>query len=108
MQRTISHCHIQNIKAVGPVVSEKKIFLVFSYCRSMETIDPRGVAKGLGSIDAVFGLIFKMADVTRYDSTRFGNYKNGVFNSLHGWLPWQRAYFEDYCFETIRHVSLRC
>ena len=52
--------------------------------------------KGLGSLDAVFGLIFKMADVTRFDSTRFVNYKNGVFNSLNGWLPWQRAYFEDY------------
>ena len=39
------HCYIPNIKAVGLVVSEKKIFLVFSYCRSMETIDPRGVAK---------------------------------------------------------------
>ena len=64
--------------------------------------------KGLGSIDAVFGLIFKMADVTRFDSTQFVNCKNGVFNSLHGWLPWQRAYFEDYCFEAIRHVSLRC
>ena len=63
--------------------------------------------KGLGSIDAVFGLIFKMAEVTRFDSTRFVNYKNGVFNSLHGWLPWQRAYFEDYCCEAIRHVSLR-
>ena len=25
-KRTISHCHIPNIKAVGPVVSEKKIF----------------------------------------------------------------------------------
>ena len=25
----ISHCHLQNIKAVGPVVSEKKIFLMF-------------------------------------------------------------------------------
>ena len=24
----ISHCHIPNIKAVGPVVSEKKIFFV--------------------------------------------------------------------------------
>ena len=42
-----------------------------------------------------------MADVTRFDSTRFVNNKNGVFNSLHGWLPWQRAYFEDYCFEAI-------
>ena len=28
-QRTISHCYIPNIKAVGLVVSEKKIFLVF-------------------------------------------------------------------------------
>ena len=45
MQRTISHCYIQNIKGVGLVVSEKKIFFSFSYCRSMETIDLRGVAK---------------------------------------------------------------
>ena len=29
MKRTISHCYIPNIKAVGLVVSEKKIFLVF-------------------------------------------------------------------------------
>ena len=29
MLRTISHCYIPNIKAVGLVVSEKKIFLVF-------------------------------------------------------------------------------
>ena len=29
MYRTISHCYIPNIKAVGLVVSEKKIFLVF-------------------------------------------------------------------------------
>ena len=41
-----SHCHIQNIKAVGPVVLEsKKIFEFFSHSKSMETIDPRGVAK---------------------------------------------------------------
>ena len=45
---TTKHCYIPNIKAVGLVVSEKKIFFTqisFSYCRSMETIDPRGVAK---------------------------------------------------------------
>ena len=30
---------------MGLVVSEKKIFLVFPHCKSMETIDPRGVAK---------------------------------------------------------------
>ena len=41
----ISHCHVQNIKAVGPVVSEKKIFEFFSHSKSMETINPRGVAK---------------------------------------------------------------
>ena len=39
------HCHLQNIKAVGPVVSEKKIFEFFSHSKSMETINPRGVAK---------------------------------------------------------------
>ena len=42
MQRTISHCHIPNIKAVGPVVSEKKIFYFFPHSKSMETIDPPG------------------------------------------------------------------
>ena len=29
LKRTISHCHIPNIKAVGLVVSEKIFFLVF-------------------------------------------------------------------------------
>ena len=42
---TISHCHIQNIKAVGPVVSEMKIFEFFSHSKSMETINARGMAK---------------------------------------------------------------
>ena len=30
---------------MGPVVSEKKIFEFFSHSKSMETIDPQGVAK---------------------------------------------------------------
>ena len=30
---------------MGPVVSEKKIFEFFSHSKSMETIDPRGMAK---------------------------------------------------------------
>ena len=30
---------------MSPVVSEKKIFEFFSHSKSMETIDPRGVAK---------------------------------------------------------------
>ena len=39
------HCFTQNIKALGLMVSEKKIFLkVFSYYKSMEANDPRGVA----------------------------------------------------------------
>ena len=41
----ISHCHIQNIKAVCPVVSEKKIFEFFSHSKSMETINLRDLAK---------------------------------------------------------------
>ena len=42
---TTKHCYIQNIDALGLLVSEKKIFVSFSHCRSMETIYPRGVAK---------------------------------------------------------------
>ena len=34
---------------MGPVVSEKKIFEFLSHSKSMETIDPRAVAKGLGA-----------------------------------------------------------
>ena len=32
------------MKALGLVVSEKKIFLCFSHCKSMEANDPRGGA----------------------------------------------------------------
>ena len=35
------HCFTQNIKALGLMVSEKKIFLRFSYYKSMEANDPR-------------------------------------------------------------------
>ena len=39
------HCFIQNIKALGRMGSEKKIFFyVFSYYKSIEANDPRGVA----------------------------------------------------------------
>ena len=42
---TTKHCYIQNIEALGLLVSKKKIFVSFSHCKSMETIYPRGVAK---------------------------------------------------------------
>ena len=42
---TTKHCYLQNIEALGLLVSEKKIFVSFSHCKSMETIYPRGVAK---------------------------------------------------------------
>ena len=42
---TTKHCYIQNIEALGLLVSEKKIFVSFSHCKSVETIYPRGVAK---------------------------------------------------------------
>ena len=55
IKRTISNCHIQNIKAVCPVVSEKKIFEFFSHSKFIETInlwdlakfDPRGMRHNL-------------------------------------------------------------
>ena len=37
------HCFTQNIKALGLIVSEKNFF-TFSYYKSMEANDPRGVA----------------------------------------------------------------
>ena len=45
IKRTIIHCYTQNMKALGLVVSEKKIFfLCFSHCKSMGANDPRGGA----------------------------------------------------------------
>ena len=38
------HCFTQNIKALGLMVSEKKILLRFFYYKSMEANDPRSVA----------------------------------------------------------------
>ena len=38
------HCFTQNIKALGLMVSEKEDFYTFSYYKSMEANDPRGVA----------------------------------------------------------------
>ena len=43
-KRTIIHCYTQNMKALGLVVSEKKLFLCFSHCKSMGANDPRGRA----------------------------------------------------------------
>ena len=38
------NCYIQNIKALGLMVSEKKIFLCSSYCKFIGAYDPRGIA----------------------------------------------------------------
>ena len=40
IKRTNNHCYMQNIEALGFVISEKKILLVLSvsHCKSMETI----------------------------------------------------------------------
>ena len=44
IKRTTTHCYIQNMKALGHVVSEKKIFLCFapSRPRGGACMDPRG------------------------------------------------------------------
>ena len=44
INKLTKHCFTQNIKALGLMVSEKKIFYVFSYYKSMEANNPRGVA----------------------------------------------------------------
>ena len=38
IKRTTRHCYIQNMKALALVVSEKKIFLCFSHCKSLGAI----------------------------------------------------------------------
>ena len=47
IKKTNDHCYMQNIEALGFVISEKMIILVLSvsHCKSMETVSHRGVAK---------------------------------------------------------------
>ena len=45
VKRLTKHCFTQNIKALGLMVSEKKIFYVFSYYKSMKANDPRDVGR---------------------------------------------------------------
>ena len=40
-KRTTIHCYTQNMKGLGLVVSEKKIFLCFSHCKSMGAVPIR-------------------------------------------------------------------
>ena len=42
---TTKHCYIQNIEALGLLVSEKKFFLVFPIVSLWRLSTPRGVAK---------------------------------------------------------------
>ena len=42
MKRTTRHCYTQNMKALGLLVSEKKIFICFSHCKSMGAIRRHG------------------------------------------------------------------
>ena len=59
IKRTTIYCYKQNMKALGLAVSEKKIVLCFSYCKSMGAndslcgaiFDPRGI---VGRIYKVF------------------------------------------------------
>ena len=44
MKETTKHCYILNIKAVGLLVSEKKIFFKFSHYKSMGANDHQGVS----------------------------------------------------------------
>ena len=44
MLGTTNYCYTQNIKALDLVLSEKKIFFTFSYCKSTGDDNPWGVA----------------------------------------------------------------
>ena len=44
IKERIIHWSTQHMKALGHMVSEKKIFLCFSHCKSMGANDPRGGA----------------------------------------------------------------
>ena len=44
MLGTTNYCYTQNIKALDLMVSKKKIFFLFSYCKSEGDDDPLGVA----------------------------------------------------------------
>ena len=58
IKRTTIHCYTQNMKALGLVVSEKKIFfLCFSHCKSMGANNPRGEV--IFDPRAMFGRIYK-------------------------------------------------
>ena len=42
LKGTTINCYTQNMKALGLMVSEKKIFFMFSHCKSMGANDPSG------------------------------------------------------------------
>ena len=57
IKRTTIHCYTLNMKALGLVVLEKKIFLCFSHCMSMGANDPRGGA--IFDLSGMIGRIYK-------------------------------------------------
>ena len=56
MKGIAKHSYTQNIKALGLMVSKKKLFLCFSYYKSMGANDPQGVANldPRGMIDRIY------------------------------------------------------
>ena len=57
IKRTTIHCYTQNRTTLGLVVSEKKIFLCFSHCKSMGGNDPQGGA--IFDLRGMVGRIYK-------------------------------------------------
>ena len=73
MKRTSIHWYTQNMKALGlNVVSEKKIFLCLSHCKSMGANDPRGGA--IFDPRGIIGMIYKENHFTllyiKYESSK--------------------------------------
>ena len=67
IKRTTTHCYIQNMKALGLVVSEKKIFLCFSYDApgAGAHMDPRGMVGRIYKEDH-YTLLLRMGTNGKY------------------------------------------
>ena len=72
------------MKALGLVVSEKKIFLCFSHCKSMGANDPRGGAifAPRGMIDRIFKKDHYTLLHTKYEGSGPCGFGEDFFNVL--------------------------
>ena len=71
IKRTTIHCYTQNMKALGLVVSEKKIFYVFTIVCLWELMTPRGGAifEPRGMVGRIYKEDQYTLQITKYESS---------------------------------------